>query len=323
MIGPDLAQAANDDGPPVVLVVDDDPVAAAAIAAIVASLGHEVSVAHSWTEALRRFSPQHTDLVLMDAVMPNVDGFKLTRLLRARTTSYVPIVFLTGLSDRGSREACVAAGADDFLSKPVDRLELSVRLTAMLRIRVLTQRLEAQSLAMARLARYDSLTGVGNRLTYDERLAAEIARSRRHDRPLALLMMDIDHFKLVNDTYGHRRGDEILAAFGAMLTDITRACDYPCRYGGEEFAVIATETTTANGVHLAERIRTQFRDRTYGHGVGTGQTVSIGVCGSDALDGPLDAEHLKDAADTALYSAKENGRDRVVSFRPSLRLRAV
>lgn len=319
----DHAIAANDDGPAMVLVVDDDEMTAKAIAETVRTLGHDATVATTWTAALRAFSAQRTDLVLMDAVMPTVDGFKLTRLLRARCDAYVPIVFLTGLTDHTAREACVAAGADDFLSKPVDGLELSVRLTAMLRIRSLTRRLEAQTATLAKMARYDALTGVGNRRTFDERLANEIARSRRHDRPLALVMMDIDHFKRVNDEHGHGVGDELLATFGSMLNDITRSCDYPCRYGGEEFAIIATETRTVDAMQLGERVRTQFRERSRSVPAGGVKTVSIGVCGSDVLDGVLNTEEIKQAADTALYRAKQTGRDRVVAFRPSLRLAAV
>ena len=315
--------AANADPRAQILIVDDDEATAREVAHTVRGLGHAATTAHSWTDALRAFDAQRTDLVLMDAVMPNVDGFKLTRLLRSRSNSYVPIVFLTGLTDNDAKRACVASGADDFLAKPVDSLELNLRLTAMLRIRSLTRRLEAQTVTLDRMARFDALTGVGNRRTFEERLASEIARARRHRRPVALLMMDIDHFKRVNDEYGHGVGDELLATFGRMLNDITRSCDFPCRYGGEEFAVIATETRTVDAVQLGERIRMQFRERSRSVPAGGVKTVSIGVCGSDMLDGGLGGDELKQAADTALYRAKHLGRDRVVPFRPSLRLQAI
>lgn len=315
--------AANEEGRARVLIVDDEDVTAQAVAKTVRRLGHDAEVVNTWTDALRAFDPLRTDLILMDAVMPGVDGFKLTRLLRSRSDSYVPIVFLTGLTDHDAKRACVAAGADDFLPKPVDELELSLRLTAMLRIRSLTRRLEAQTVTLDRMARFDALTGVGNRRTFEERLASEIARSRRHHRPLALLMMDLDHFKQVNDDFGHGVGDELLATFGRMLSDITRSCDFPCRYGGEEFAVIATETRTVDAIQLGERIRMQFRERSRMVSAGGPRSVSIGVCGSDVLDCALGADELKEAADTALYRAKHLGRDRVVQFRPSLRLQAV
>ena len=178
-----------------ILVVDDDPAAAAVTAAVLIDLGHSVIVAHSWTEALRLFDPMQTDLVLMDAVMPNVDGLKLTGLLRERSESYVPTVFLTAIRSVDLREQCIDAGADDFLHKPVDPTELRVRLKAMLRIRALTRALEDKSRELERAALTDPLTGVGNRRFFDERLAAEVSRSDRHQRSLSLLMFDIDRFR--------------------------------------------------------------------------------------------------------------------------------
>src|SRR5690606_18805627 len=128
-----------------ILVVDDEPVVADSTATILRELGHDVTVVHRWTDALRAFDPLATDLVLMDAVMPNMDGLKLTRLLRDQSQSYVPTVFLTGLRSTEIRVQCINAGADDFLTKPVDPLELRVRIKAMLRIRALTRALEEKT----------------------------------------------------------------------------------------------------------------------------------------------------------------------------------
>lgn len=299
---PELAQ---------ILVVDDDPTAAAGTASILLELGHAVTVAHGWTDALRAFDPSLTDLVLMDAVMPNVDGLKLTRLLREQSQSYVPTVFLTGLSGAELREQCIDAGADDFLTKPVDPIELRVRLKAMLRIRRLTRALEAKRRELERAARTDPLTGVGNRRVFDERLVAEIARTVRHGRPLALLMFDIDHFKAVNDRFGHVAGDRLLALFGRILAEEVRASDLPCRYGGEEFMVIAPETTADQARALAERVRHSFRERSRAIAAESTHTVSVGIAGTDALEVEVDRRALVLAADAALYRAKAAGRDRV------------
>lgn len=301
----------RDSEPAQILVVDDDPAAAAGTASILLELGHAVTVAHGWTDALRAFDPSHTDLVLMDAVMPNVDGLKLTRLLREQSQSYVPTVFLTGLSGAELREQCVDAGADDFLTKPVDPIELRVRLKAMLRIRALTKALEAKTGELEQAARTDPLTGIGNRRVFDERIAAEIARTIRHGRPLALLMFDLDHFKEVNDVHGHVAGDKLLRLFGRILGDEVRASDLPCRYGGEEFTVIAPETTAEQARALAERVRRAFREQSSSVGAGGAQTVSVGIAGSDRLDVALDRRALVLAADAALYRAKAGGRDRV------------
>jgi two-component system, cell cycle response regulator len=294
-----------------ILVVDDDTATAEHTAAILRELGHVATVALRWTDALRAFDPLGTDLVLMDAVMPNMDGLKLTRLLREQSQSYVPVVFLTGRRGNEIREQCINAGADDFLTKPVDRIELRVRLKAMLRIRALTRALEDKSRELERAARTDPLTGVGNRRIFDERLAAELARTVRHGRPLALLMFDLDHFKQVNDSFGHLVGDQLLALFGSILRQELRASDLPCRYGGEEFLVIAPETTVAQARIVGDRIRLAFRDCSTEVAAGGTHTVSVGIAGSDVLEPPIEGQVLVAAADEALYRAKAAGRDRV------------
>lgn len=301
-----------------ILVVDDEPVVAESTATILRELGHDVTVAHRWTDALRAFDPLLTDLVLMDAVMPNMDGLKLTRLLREQSQSYVPMVFLTGLRTAEIRTQCANAGADDFLTKPVDALELRVRVKAMLRIRALTRALEDKTRELERAARTDPLTGVGNRRIFDERLVAELARTRRHGRPLALLMFDLDHFKQINDRFGHLMGDDLLALFGAILREDLRVSDLPCRYGGEEFLLIAPETTGEKARAIAERVRLKFRTRSAAVGTGSPQTVSVGISASDVLEVELTERSLLAAADDALYRAKELGRDRVeVGGRPN------
>ncbi|MEM9462581.1 MAG: diguanylate cyclase [Myxococcota bacterium] len=294
-----------------ILVVDDEPVVAARTASILVELGHTVTVAHNWTDALRAFDPAQTDLVLMDAVMPNVDGLKLTRLLRDQSESYVPTVFLTGIRSMELREQCIDAGADDFLNKPVDRLELRVRLKAMLRIRALTRALEDKTHQLERAALTDPLTGLGNRRIFDERLRAEVARSRRHGQPLSLLMFDIDHFKALNDAHGHVVGDSMLEMFGRIMRIETRASDLPCRYGGEEFVVIAPQTHSRQATALAERIRLVFRATSATIEPKIVQTVSVGIASSECLPAPLQGKVLLTAADEALYRAKGRGRDRV------------
>jgi len=300
-----------------ILVVDDEPAAAEQAASILRELGHTATVANGWTEAVRAFDPLVTDLVLMDAVMPNMDGLKLTRLLREQSRVYVPVVFLTGRGSSELRDQVIDAGADDFLTKPVDRVELRARLKAMLRIRALTRALEDKTRELERTARTDPLTGLGNRRVFDERVLAEVARSRRHGRPLALLMFDLDHFKQVNDRFGHLVGDDLLALFGSILREDLRASDLPCRYGGEEFLIIAPETSAERAQIVAERIRLKYRERSGAVGVGGPQTVSVGISASDVLEVELTERTLLAAADDALYRAKDRGRNRVeVSRRP-------
>jgi diguanylate cyclase (GGDEF)-like protein len=297
-----------------VLIVDDEPAAAREVERIVRSLGHRTTVCTTWTDALRSFTAEDVDLVLMDAVMPTVDGFKLTRIMRTRATTYVPIVFLTALKDTASREHGISVGADDFLCKPIDRLELRVRLTAMLRIRSLTKDLEAKTRALSRIASVDALTGVGNRRSFDERLKVELERAREAGETVSLLLLDVDHFKRVNDRFGHAVGDELLASLGRMLGENTRACDLPFRYGGEEFAVIATDTHSAQAVYLGERLRSAFSLRTRAATACGPLTLSIGVAGTDQLDPRTDPHELIVGADAALYRAKASGRNCVRMF---------
>lgn len=292
-----------------VLVVDDDPVSAHTVAATVRELGHRTTVCNGWTAALRAFSEQEVDLVLMDAVMPGVDGFRLTRLLRARSRSYVPIVFLTALADRRSREQGVAAGADDFLSKPVDVLELRVRLTAMLRIRSLTRDLEARSRALARLAAVDDLTGVANRRSFDENFPQQLAHARDSGGRVALLMLDIDHFKRVNDSLGHTAGDALLAFFGRLMIDVVRTGDACYRYGGEEFAIVADGAGIDAAVEIGERVRHAFALQSTGATPAGARTVSVGVSATDQFESPPTPSQMIEAADAALYRAKTLGRN--------------
>ena len=293
-----------------VLVVDDDPASAHYVAARVRELGHRTTEATTWIEAVRAFSSD-VDLVLMDAVMPTVDGFKLTKILRQRAHSYVPIVFLTGLADSAAQQRGIACGADDFLIKPVGMLELGVRMTAMLRIRELTRELENKSRALEKLARIDPLTGVANRRDLEQTLESEVARAVRYGHPLSVIMVDVDHFKLVNDNFGHAVGDEILCMLGKLLTRCTRTTDRCYRYGGEEFVVLAPETPTDAAVILADRIREAFAAESPAASEAGKQTLSAGVACTHQFDGAITPANLLGAADLALYQAKADGRNRV------------
>lgn len=297
-----------------VLVVDDDPSSARAVTQHLESLGMVVEIAHSWGAALKKYQSLQPDLVLMDAVMPDMDGFKLTSHLRARYRErYVPIVFLTGLDDLSARERGVMAGADDFLSKPVDPVMLRVRVRAMMRIRRLTAALEEKGRELEDLATRDQLSGVLNRRRFDESLVSEFNRSRRYDHPLSLLVCDIDHFKQINDELGHATGDEVIAFLGSLLTELKRGSDLAFRYGGEEFVLLLPETNPRNAAALAERLRREFCRRSNHTSAGE-RTISIGVSGIEDLGHKAPAELLFRSADIALYRAKSTGRDRVCVF---------
>jgi len=307
-----------------ILIVDDDRLSASVVADMVLSEGHDAFVAHSWTEALDRFSKEDIDLVLMDAVMPTVDGFKLTGILRQRTSTYVPVVFITALADTRSRLMGVESGGDDYLVKPIEPLELRIRLMAMLRIRRLTRALEVRTHRLAQLANIDNLTGLLNRRVLEDRVSTEVSQAILAGTPLAALMIDIDHFKSVNDKHGHAVGDVVIASVGQVLDETVRATDLAFRYGGEEFIVLCPETSGKQAQDLADRIRRLFRQRTEALAPAGRQTLSIGVAtttelGLSKISRSAEYESsLLIAADRALYEAKRQGRDRVVVAAPGV-----
>ncbi|MEZ4250371.1 MAG: diguanylate cyclase [Polyangiales bacterium] len=246
---------------------------------------------------------EHVDLILMDVEMPDLDGPRLLPLLRSRCRAFVPCLFLTGRDDDDARQRCLEAGGDDFLSKPPRRIELQMRVASMLRIRRLTRELE-------RRATVDPLSGVGNRGALESALDAREKERVRYRRPLALLMLDVDHFKRINDELGHAAGDHTIALLGEVLRRTTRGSDGVYRFGGEEFVVVAPETQTSGAMWLAERLRRAFAGATRQSPVGP-RSLSVGVAAVTS-DDPRTPRELLSAADQALYGAKTAGRDRVV-----------
>lgn len=284
-----------------ILIVDDEPLITARVAEMLAELGHVAVVAHDWSSALQAYD--HTiDLVLLDLIMPKVDGFKLARLVRARGTIYTPIVFLTGRADDQARQKALEAGGDDFLVKPISTLDLRVRVTAMLRIRRLTE-------ALHRQATVDALTGVGNRHALETALQQRVAEGGRYRRPWSLALFDADHFKRVNDEHGHEVGDDVLRAAGETFRTRIRTCDLAFRFGGEEFVVILPETTGEGALVLAERLRAEFARLSASTAAGA-QTLSCGI--APVIEAGETAKAVLARADQALYRAKQEGRDRSI-----------
>lgn len=292
---------------PQLLVVDDQPINIQTLYEIF-SADHEVFFATSGEEALAFCRRSVPDLILLDIVMPGMDGLAVCRALKADAeTRDVPIIFVTAQSDPADETRALQAGGVDFISKPVNPLVVRARVRTHLM-------LKAQSDLLRSLAFIDGLTGVANRRRFDEALQAEWRRSRRQAYPLALLMMDIDHFKSYNDLYGHQAGDGCLRAVARALREpLSRAHDLLARYGGEEFACLVPECEVGDALRKAEALRSAVRALAIPHaGSPTADrvTLSVGV----AVLAPDDAgepEALLQAADAALYEAKRLGRDRV------------
>jgi len=220
-------------------------------------LGATALSASTGDEAQEKFARTRPDLVLLDLALPDMDGFLLAQRIRATEMpgEWTPIIFLASREDEESIEKGIAAGGDDYLLKPVSEIVLGAKIRAMQRIVLmrssligLTRKLDAANQELVRISSSDGLTGVANRRYFDEAMSIEWRRARRHSNSIALMMCDVDYFKLYNDTYGHQAGDDCLRRIaGAIRQHTERPSDIVARYGGEEFAVVLPETTAAPG----------------------------------------------------------------------------
>jgi diguanylate cyclase (GGDEF)-like protein len=293
-----------------ILIIDDARGSREALVEMVEALGYTAVASDNPLEGLRLVGEVKPSLVLLDVVMPRIDGYKIAAAIKAQPR-YVPVILLTALNDVESKRRGQAAGADDFLSKPVAQLELQIRIAAMLRIKSLTDALDAANRRLSELADIDGLTQVPNRRRIEEWLHSEFERAKRYRRPMAVQLLDIDHFKRVNDTHGHAVGDAVLRTVAQALAATVRQSDHVGRWGGEEFLVVAPEVDRAGAVALGERLRRRVELETVAVEGGVGATVSIGAV---AWDGRAEttAAALVKSADEALYEAKAAGRNRVI-----------
>ncbi len=278
--------------------------------------GYEVVSAVNGQEALKVFKERFFPIILTDWGMPEMDGLELCRAIRENPAEgYVFIFLITARDSKKDIIVGLEAGADDYLTKPFDRSELIARLKTALRVLELEKSLKDAYEKIRILSITDKLTGCYNRTYMDEYLAKEIARATRYHRPVALVMADIDHFKRVNDTYGHQAGDLILKNFVAAIREgLRKDVDWIARYGGEEFLMVLPETDFENALLSAERLRnTVSKCVTEYEGQVIRITASFGVVGfrPSGKNTGVPYEAIIDQADKALYQAKNEGRNRV------------
>ncbi|HTU66120.1 MAG TPA: diguanylate cyclase [Steroidobacteraceae bacterium] len=298
-----------------VLVVDDDEIVREQLAALLGEAGFDVRVAKTGAEALAIFDQEPCRIVLSDWEMPDMDGVALCRNIRGRRLqSYTYVLMHTVRRTKRDVVAGLTAGADDYVVKGAPPEELLARLAVGRRITGLEHTLRATNLENRRLAFTDSLTGAYNRRFLMKHLPREYERSRRHQHPLAALVCDLDHFKLVNDGYGHAAGDAVLIEVTRRMTDALRSSDWVVRAGGEEFVVVLPETDLDGALVVAEKIRAEIA----AHPVAAG-TVSVPITMSVGYSAVLTEEELDRysfdellrTADARLYDAKLDGRNRV------------
>jgi two-component system cell cycle response regulator len=298
--------------PATLLVVDDDDDIRAFVRAILESDGHAVLEAATGVEALGHLQLHRPNLVLLDVMMPNMDGFAVAHAIKSQRGPFVPVILLTAVDDPASRARGIAAGADEVIGKPVHPFELRLRVRAMLRIGRLASELHQANRRLQLLARTDELTRVRNRRGLRSSLLREFHRAERYGAPLSLLAFDIDRFKAVNDQYGHATGDQVLQSVARALKGALRQVDVVGRTGGEEFVVVAPETPLGDAAKVAERLRAQVAGAHVQAPDGRSIAVTVS-CGVATLgEVPVaSADELLAFADAALYRAKALGRDRV------------
>jgi len=304
-----------------ILIIDDSTAAREELRRVLEASGRyeRVLAAQDGIEGLRVLLGQPVDAVICDLEMPGLDGEKLLAAQRGRTGGEeMPFLFLTAQRDPDRMARLLRAGACDIVQKPFHAAELLARLDLHVRLRRLQAELREKNATLARLSTTDPVTGLRNRRYVTEFLSLEVLRAVRYHTPLAVLLLDLDHFKRVNDTHGHRVGDSVLQVVADTLRASLRATDIAGRYGGEEFLVVLPQTDLAGAGVLAERVRVAIEETAIdlGGAEPLSVTVSVGVAALD--ESGRSAEQLVERADAALYSAKDAGRNCVSdAARPS------
>ncbi len=305
-----------------ILIVDDHEDNVELLRARLESWGFETISAKDGAEALSTIESTLPDLVLLDIMMPKIDGIEVARRVKANPDlPFIPIIMQTALDSTENKVEGLEAGADDYITKPIDFPELKARVNSMLRIKRLQEEIEERERELMEanerlrhMSQTDALTGLENRRHIEIRLEEMFEHAKRLAEPFSCVMVDLDKFKSVNDEYGHQAGDVVLKQLAKILKQEVREIDHAGRYGGEEFILLLTGTVLDAAVTFAERVRKAIEDHTFTFEGGTlKRTASFGVAGWPHPK-ISNCDGLVKAADDALYVAKEMGRNRVVRF---------
>ena len=300
----------NDNSPLTVLVIEDHPDQRDLLAIVLQREGYRIITAANGLEALEKLETEHVQIALSDIMMPKMDGFELIKRVRGNPRlKSLYLILITARIQEGDRVRGLDLGADDYITKPFSFSELLARIRVGSRVVQYQKHLEYQT-------QVDSLTGLFNRRAFEKKINEEFERSKRYHNPLSVLLLDIDNFKLINDTYGHHGGDAALVKIAETFREKTRQSDFPSRYGGEEFVLILPETDQDNALQVAGKIHDSIRACSFGTAARPFEiTVSIGVSSTSARF-YSDWRELVDDSDRALYQAKNSGKDRVEIWQP-------
>jgi len=295
-----------------ILVADDSPVYRKIVEQTLAEEDCVIAFAQTGSQAIRLFEHGHPDLVITDWNMPDLTGIELCRRIReTQSASYTYVIILTGRAEKENVVKGLSAGADDYLTKPFDRDEFLARIRVGRRLIDLHRQIEAKNRLLEELALTDSLTGLPNRRAVEGWAARQLSGAARHGFPFWVVLTDLDHFKRINDTYGHDAGDAVLKQFAGILRTHTRLSDMSARIGGEEFLLALTHASPEGIVVVLDRMRAQLAAAPLQW---KGETIKVtasfgvaGFCGSRAPE----LRQLVKQADDALYRAKDAGRNRI------------
>jgi two-component system cell cycle response regulator len=297
-----------------VLVVDDDDMNRTLVAKALEFDGYQVRQAESGLAGLQVINDWKPHLVLLDVNMPGLNGLETLAKLRVRD-EYVSVIFVSANSRTEDVIRGLDAGADDYICKPFQVLELLSRVRSQLRIKDLNDNLQKANARLKELVDIDDLTGLFNMRSLYKRLDFELDRARRYGRSVAVIMMDLDRFKRVNDQHDHLFGSFVLTQVGKMIRDNIRKVDFAARYGGDEFLVVLTEINLEGATTFANRLRQRIADTTFKNEYfSMDLTASLGLALVNPNEEEVDARAMVRYADRALYNAKENGRNRVEVF---------
>jgi len=288
-----------------ILAIDDSQMDLFLLKKYLFEMGFDVFLADNGQKGIDAAINEKPDIILLDVMLPDVDGFEVCKKLKNDTaTTNIPVIFISGNNDPCDKAEGINAGAVDYITKPFDPGELKARVESVLRSIILEEKIRL-------LANTDELTGLDNRRHFFDILERELFSGRIKGKSLCMMMIDIDHFKRVNDTYGHLAGDRILKQMGKILKENTYPLDVVGRYGGEEFVILMPETSPSKAAKAAEKLRVLIDGHYWDIGKESiSVTVSIGIASIDSGN----SHDLIKKADEALYRAKEQGRNRVVCW---------
>ena len=306
----------SDKSPLSVLIIEDHPDQRDLLAIVLQREGYKVITAANGVEALEKLQNETVQIALSDIMMPKMDGFELIKNMRSDPAlKNIYVILITARIQEGDRVRGLDLGADDYITKPFSFSELLARVRVGTRVVQYQQHLEYQT-------QIDSLTGLYNRRAFEKKIEDEFERSKRYGNPLSILILDVDNFKTINDTYGHHGGDAALVRIAETLREKTRQSDFACRYGGEEFLLILPETDLDNALQVAQKVHENIRNCTY---VSSGDqfklTASFGLTSTAYKPYSHWREMIEDA-DQALYIAKNSGKDRVEVSAPEKKTKA-